>query len=166
MLAVWDLNSRRQLKHCKLESGGDAIAFSNSGKFLVLGFLNGTMLALDENFNALSKRRDRAGVAIQCLKFSPDDKILAAGGHDQLIMTYDVTRNFKPMKKLRGNDTTIWQMDFAQDSQQLVCDSMTYWNTQTGKRNAHGPSQNKDEPWYTWTCRRGWAVNGIFPPCA
>jgi microtubule-associated protein-like 6 len=83
MLAVWDLKSRRQLKHCKLESGGDAIAFSNNGKYLVLGFINGTMLALDDNFSALSKRRDRErGQAIQCLKFSPDDTVLAAGGHD------------------------------------------------------------------------------------
>lgn len=90
MLAVWDLKSRRQLKHCKLESGGDAIAFSNDGKYLVLGFVNGTQLALDSNFQALSKRRDRAGKAIQCLKFSPDDRILAAGGHDQMILTYDV----------------------------------------------------------------------------
>jgi WD40 repeat protein len=127
MLAVWDLKTRRQLKHCKLESGGDAIAFSNSGKYLVLGFMNGTMFALDDNFNALSKRRDRAGVSIQCLKFSPDDSILAAGGHDQMIMTYSVERNFKPMKKLRGLDTTVWQMDFSLDSQTLICDSMTYF---------------------------------------
>jgi hypothetical protein len=41
------------------------------------------MLALDDNFSALSKRRDRErGQAIQCLKFSPDDTVLAAGGHD------------------------------------------------------------------------------------
>lgn len=82
MLAVWDLKTRRQKKHCKLESGGDAIAFSNAGKYLVLGFINGTMLVLDSNFGAVTKRRDRAGKAIQCLKFSPNDEICAAGGHD------------------------------------------------------------------------------------
>ena len=82
MLAVWDLKTRRQKKHCKLESGGDAIAFSNNAKFLVLGFLNGTMLVLDSNFGAVTKRKDRAGKAIQVIKFSPDDKICAAGGHD------------------------------------------------------------------------------------
>lgn len=64
MLAVWDLKTKRQEKHCKLESGGDAIAFSNSGKFLALGFINGTMLVLDSNFTAISKRRDRGGKAI------------------------------------------------------------------------------------------------------
>jgi hypothetical protein len=64
MLAVWDLPTKRQLKHCKLDSGGDAIAFSNSGKFLALGFQNGTMMCLDDNFQALTKRRDRPGKAI------------------------------------------------------------------------------------------------------
>ncbi len=82
MLAVWDLKTHRQKKHCKLEAGGDAIAFSNNAKYLVLGFLNGTMLVLDENFTAVKKRRDRAGKAIQVIKFTPDDRILAAGGHD------------------------------------------------------------------------------------
>jgi len=47
MLAVWDLKTRRQLKHCKLESDGDALGISHSGKILVVGFNNGTLLALD-----------------------------------------------------------------------------------------------------------------------
>jgi len=67
------------------------------------GFINGTMLVLDASFGAVTKRRDRAGKAIQCIKFSPNDEICAAGGHDQLIMTYDVKNNFKPLKKLRGH---------------------------------------------------------------
>jgi len=47
MLAVWDLKTRRQLKHCKLESDGDALGISHSGKTLVVGFNNGTLIALD-----------------------------------------------------------------------------------------------------------------------
>jgi microtubule-associated protein-like 6 len=81
-------------------------------------------------------------------------------------MTYDVTRNFKPMKKLRGHDTTIWQMDFSLDSNTLVTDALLFFDVRSGKRNSRGASETKDEPWQTWTCRRGWLVNGIFPPCA
>jgi len=47
-----------------LESGGDAIAFSNSGTYLVLGFLNGTMLVLDKDFKPICKRKDRQGKSI------------------------------------------------------------------------------------------------------
>ena len=36
------------------------------------------------------------------------DEILAAGGHDMLIMTYNVLNGFKPMKKFHGHSTTIW----------------------------------------------------------
>lgn len=111
------------------------------------------MLVLDSNFGAVTKRKDRAGKAIQCIKFSPNDEICAAGGHDQLIMTYDVTKNFKPMKKLRGNATTIWQMDFSLDSQTLVCDSLLFFDTQTGKQNTRGASTFKNEPWASWSLR-------------
>jgi hypothetical protein len=41
LLAIWDLKTRRQIKHCKLSCGGDAIAFSNNGDLIVIGFLNG-----------------------------------------------------------------------------------------------------------------------------
>ena len=42
-----------------------------------------------------------------CQKYVDDfvlvtnDEICAAGGHDQLIMTYDAKNNFKPLKKLK-----------------------------------------------------------------
>lgn len=75
-------------------------------------------------------------------------------------------RNFKPLKKLRGCDTTIWQIDFSLDSQSIVSDALLFWNVQTGKHNPHGASQLKNETWHTWTTRRGWCVNGIYPPCA
>lgn len=64
LLAIWDLKTHRQKMNAKLETGGDAIAFSNSGQFLVLGHLNGTMLVLDPKFQPVTKRRDRAGTAI------------------------------------------------------------------------------------------------------
>ena len=70
------------------------------------------------------------------------------------------------MKKLRGNPTTIWQIDFSLDSLHLQCDGLLYYNTQTGKRNPHGASALKNETWHTWSLRQGWPVQGIFPPCS
>lgn len=84
MLGVWDLKTRRQLKHCKLESDGDSLGISNSGKTLVVGFNNGTLIALDleADFAPIAKRKDRNGSAITCIKFAPNDKICAVGGQD------------------------------------------------------------------------------------
>ena len=69
MLAVWDLKTRRQLKHCKLESDGDALGISHSGKTLVVGFNNGTLIALDleAEFAPIAKRKDRNGSPITCI---------------------------------------------------------------------------------------------------
>ena len=47
VLAVWDSKTRRQLKHCRLESDGDVLGISHSGKILAIGFNNGTLIALD-----------------------------------------------------------------------------------------------------------------------
>ena len=115
MLGVWDLKQRKQIHYTKLDSGGDVLAFSPDGSLLVLGFLNGSFIVLDANLKITTKRRDRAGKAIQVIKFSPDGSICAQGGHDQLIITYDVNKNFSPLKKIRKHSSTIKFLDFSLD---------------------------------------------------
>ena len=52
MLAVWDMNSRRQKIHTKLEGPGDAVAISNSGSIVAVGMINGTLQAFNYTENA------------------------------------------------------------------------------------------------------------------
>jgi hypothetical protein len=48
-----------------LQCGGDVVAFSNAGDLIVLGFLNGTFMVLNNNFDAITKRCDkREGKAV------------------------------------------------------------------------------------------------------
>ena len=115
MLGVWDVKQRKQIRYSKLESGGDALAFSPDASQLVLGFLNGSFLVLDSNLKVTIKRRDRPGKAIQVIKFTPDGAICAQGGHDQLIITYDANRNFTPLKKIKKHSSTIKFIDFSLD---------------------------------------------------
>jgi hypothetical protein len=68
-------------------------------------------------------------------------------------MTYAVNQNFKPMKKLRGHSTTIWQLDFSLDSQTIVSDALLFYNAETGKQKTRGASELKNETWATWTRR-------------
>ena len=70
-----------------------------------------------------------------------------------MIMTYDVTRNFKPLRKLRGHHTTIWQLDFSLDSQTIIHDGLMFFDVATGKNNPSGASAFKNETWHTWTLR-------------
>ena len=41
-----------------MQCGGDVVAFSNKGDYIVLGFDNGSFLVLDDNFKAITKRCD------------------------------------------------------------------------------------------------------------
>jgi WD40 repeat protein len=65
-----------------LDSGGDALAYSNDGQYLALGLLNGQLKVVNSQFNQLVERKDRKGAAIQVIKFSPNDTICVTGGHD------------------------------------------------------------------------------------
>ena len=163
MLAVWDLKTRRQTKHCKLQCGGDVVAFSNNGDMIVLGFFNGQFMVLDNNFNAITKRCDkREGKPIQCVKFNPLDTVCAIGAHDGLIFTYDVKQKFKPMKKLSSHHSTITHMDFSLDGAFLMSNCTSYeilfWDVSAGKQLTSGASMLKDEKWVTWSCTLGWPV--------
>jgi len=113
MLAVWDIPSRTQKKVIKLEGAADAVAFSNNGQHICVGFMNGKFQAFDSNFTVLRQRSDRKGKSIQCIKYSPDDRVCAMGAHDSMIITYDVTRNYAPLKKIRSHHSTVTHLDFT-----------------------------------------------------
>jgi len=60
MLAVWDLETRKQKLHAKMDNPGDALAISSDGKILAIGFTNGQLLALDSSsYKPITKRKDR-----------------------------------------------------------------------------------------------------------
>lgn len=59
MLAVWDMPSRKQKMNVKLEGPADAVAMSNNGQHIAVGFINGKVSIFDLQFNVLRQRADR-----------------------------------------------------------------------------------------------------------
>lgn len=116
-----------------------------------------------------AQRKDRKE-AISEIKFSPNDQYCAVGAHDSQIFLYDAKNNFKPLKKMRGHPSTVAHFDFSLDSQIIMSNCTSYnilfFDCNTGKHNPSGASAYKDETWSSFTCSLGWAVQGIFPPCA
>ena len=152
MLAIWDMPTRRQKIHTKLEGPGDAVAISNSGQVVAGGMINGTFQAFDcradtqgrITFKSLRARRDRKGKAIQIIKFSPDDSICAVGAHDSQIILYDATRNFQPTKRIKSHHSTVTHIDFTQDSSAIMSNCTSYeilfHSTGNGKQITGGAS--------------------------
>lgn len=171
MLAVWDMPTRKQKMNIKLTEGpADGVAISNNGQHVAVGFINGKLMIFDSTWNVLRQRSDRKGKAIQTMRYSPDDQVLAVGAHDSQIITYSVSRNYSILKRLKSHHSTITHIDFTMDSSALMSNCTSYeilfHDASTGKQVTGGASQYKNEPWATWSCTLGWPVQGIFPPCA
>lgn len=171
MLAIWNMKTRRQIKHSPLQGEGDALAFQNSAKHIAIGYLNGQILVLDSTkFQTIASISAFNGKACQILKYTPDDSKLAAGGANGQIILFNVLNRYKPLKKIRGHHSRILHFDFSQDGSALMSNSQDYeilfWDTSSGKQITSGASNYKDEAWHSWSCKLGWPVQGIWPPCA
>ena len=149
MLAVWDMPTRKQKMNVKLEAGAEAVAYSNNGSHIAVGLTNGKMIIYDTEFNIVRQRSDRKGKTIRVIKYSPDDRILAAGGHDRQIITYDVSRNYAPLKRIKSHNATVSHLDFTEDSSALMSNCNAYeilfHDMSTMKQVTSGASNYKNE---------------------
>jgi microtubule-associated protein-like 6 len=169
LLAIWDLDSHRQLRSVKIESPGETISYSPCGSNLAVGLQNGKVQIIDSSTLTVKVTKHDRKKAVSQVKFSPDGKWLACGGHDSLIIVYS-TESFSLKYKLKGHSASILHLDFSVNSEVLQSTSLSYellyHNLNTGLHDPKGASGNRDEPWNTWTCTLGWPVQGIWPPCS
>lgn len=170
LLSIWDITQRKALKTARIEGPGETIAYSITGESIALGLQNGKVLILNsESLEVQVTKHDRTKPISQ-VKFSPDNKILAVGGHDSLIIIYKVDENYKLGYKMKGHTSTITHLDFSEASNVLQSTSASYeilyHNLDKGLHDPKGASANRDEAWSTWSCVLGWPVQGIWPPCS
>jgi WD40 repeat protein len=106
---------------------------------------------------------------ISDVKFSPDGKSLAVGAHDNGIYLYTVGQQFKKRAKFSKHNSYITHLDFTADSQRLRSNcgayELLFSDANTGAQIGSASSL-KDAQWSSSTCTLGWAVQGIWPPCA
>ena len=103
---------------------------------------------------------------IETMVYSPDNKWLAVGSHDNTIYLVDTKYAKKPIK-LTGHSSFITALDWAQDSSYLrsVCGAyeLLFFNIGSKKRDPSGASNTIETMWSDHTCKFGWCVQGIFP---
>lgn len=143
---------------------------SPDGKLLAIGTDKGELFIYDALLLQLNLSKKDRKHPISEIKFSPNGEYLAVGCVDFLIYIYDVNKNFKILKKMKGHVSRVTHLDFSEDSQ--VCQSnstsydLLYHSISSGKQLPGGASSFKDEKWNTWTCPIGWPAQGIWPPCS
>lgn len=105
---------------------------------------------------------------IEVVRYSPCGKYLAVGSHDRNIYIMQVNENYKTVAICNKHRSFITSIDWSCDSQyiQSNCGAYEYlfFNAMNGQQLTSGATQLKDEKWFTFTCKLGWPVQGIFPP--
>lgn len=103
---------------------------------------------------------------IEAMVYSPDNKYLAVGSHDNMIYVVD-TKSYKKTIKLTGHSSFITSLDWDLTSTWLRSNcgayELLFFNVPEKKRDPSGPSKTVECVWADQTCKLGWNVQGIFP---
>ena len=98
---------------------------------------------------------------IETMVYSPCNKYLAIGSHDDKIYVLD-TKKYKVPKPLTGHSSFITAIDWAMDSSYIrsVCGAyeLLFFNIGTMKRDPSGASGTVGTNWADQTCKLGWNV--------
>ncbi len=100
------------------------------------------------------------------LKYSPDEKKLAVGSHDNSIYIFDVP-TYNQIAVCSKHNSFITSFDWSQDGNHIHsnCGAYEYlfFDANTGEQLTDGATTLRDEIWSTYTLKIGWWVQGIFP---
>ncbi|GMH99995.1 hypothetical protein TrVE_jg4710 [Triparma verrucosa] len=174
-LRIWSVSLNRMLRKLKTDTQMRSVAWSNDGKFLLVGcggnsdgkrgkkdgaFLIIETLSLDVKFEGRDSRH-----WIRDVKYSPDGTSFAVASMDQKVYLYE-TKNFVLRAKAEKHNASILFFDFSTDSQMIMSDAADQEHLiHNSNDGAHFglPSQIKNVDWFTYTCIYGWPCQGIWP---
>jgi len=142
---------------------------SPDGKLCAVGFRDGSFRIFEtQGWKTVAKKKMRKSW-VQDLKFAPNGKLLAVSSHDRIIDLFELP-SLNHVAPCKGHTSFITHIDWSMDSNSLHSNDgsyeLLYWNASTGKMDASGASNFRDEQWHTWSCILGWPVQGIWPPGA
>ncbi len=170
LLVVWNADTKLQKGETKLENPSVCCTYSPDGSSIAVGCENGKVLVYDADSLVLRVATHDRVKGVTVVKYSPNYKYLVAGGHDSLILVYDVENDYELMTTLKGHTSTVTHVDFSADGEVIQSVSrsydLLYHIVAEGRLNSGGASAYKDDPWSDWSCILGWPVQGIWPPCS
>lgn len=103
---------------------------------------------------------------IEVMAFSPDQKMLAVGSHDNRIYVYD-TGSWTLKGTCKGHSSYIMALDWSADSTYLRTNcgayETLYWKSADCSQDPSGRSNTKATQWATSTLKFTWNTEGIYP---
>ncbi|XP_051957235.1 echinoderm microtubule-associated protein-like 6 isoform X1 [Xyrauchen texanus] len=167
-IRIWDLADKKLLNKVSLGHPAKCTAYSQNGEMVSIGMENGEFIVLLVNsLTVWGKKRDRS-VAIQDIRFSSDNRLLAVGSVECAVDFYDLTLgpSLNRIGYCKDIPGFVIQLDFSADSKYIEVSTGSY------KRQIHEVPSGKIVTeqtlidritWATWTSALGDEVLGIWP---
>eukprot|EP00667_Euglena_gracilis_P002316 EG_transcript_2314 len=183
IVRVWDTSSSSLVHSTLLPQRSKCLAYSPDGSLLAVGVTGLQLLvfnaadlqlvfntavgnaSVSETHNSSSVSQGGSSGEYTALAFSPDHTLLATASAERGLEILDVSCGFRCVGKARGLMATITNLDWSEDGKVLQTDDTHHqhlffeWDGTFVQR----PLSVRSTPWYTWTCRLGWPVQGVWP---
>eukprot|EP00741_Cyanophora_paradoxa_P013198 tig00000178_g12750.t1 len=168
-LRFWDADTRRQVALRVLTGSARSCDISPDGRWAAVGLEDGTLVCVDTDTLADVAVKKERKLLVADVKFSPNGRLLAVASHDGFVDVYDCTKRFLRVGSCKGHSSGVTHIDWSKDSQFIQSNSLDYellfWKAE-GCTQVRSPSALRDTQWASTTCTIGWAMQGVFPPCA
>lgn len=154
-----------------LDEAVQSVEFNSDGSLLAVAMKSGKWLVMDTSSREIIHQQQDGNEQHDVIKFSPDDKYLAIGSHDNSIYVYKVEfedggHKLSKHGKCSGHSSFITHLDWSNDSQYIMSNSGDYevlvWNSETCKQITSS-STLRDVEWKTQTCTLSFNTIGIWP---
>lgn len=165
-LRIWDVASRKQTHRLELNKPALCCAYSPNGELLAVGFSDGSFALFETgDYSEIIRKRYRKR-RICCVKFSPDNTVLAVASAQNVIDLYAVTGDScRSIRSCAGHSSAILHVDWDKTSQYIQTVSQAYellFYDRKGEQEPHS-RRLKDLEYATQECTLGWNVQGIWP---
>jgi WD40 repeat protein len=143
---LWDWADDRENTPLELPADGDnvtSLAISRDGRWLAAaaGFDHSTLHVWDLGTRSKLRLAGHKGSVFN-LAFSPDARMLASVGGDQVLRLWDLAGKDKP-RQLRGNTDDVWAVAWSPDGRDLVTGAsdgtVRFWDPTGWNRCLVGP---------------------------
>jgi len=124
-------------------------------------------IRLKENLDKKVKTLKDAEEWNEVMKYSPCGNYLAVGSHDNHVYIYNVKDNYSLHGNFGKHNSFITSLDWSEDSTFIrsICGAYEklYYNVSKKMFDSDGMNTTKTSLWSSFTCKKGWDVEGIKP---
>ncbi len=132
----YDATTGKKTRTVKVEGNPRSMAFSSDGKSLVVGGQANASLWNAATGKKVRTFSDGLVMSTNCVRLSPDNKLLACGTDEGKVSLFNVDSGAK-LRTLTGHNNWIFAVGFSQDGKTLASasrdDSIKLWDVSSGK---------------------------------